>query len=311
VIVASRAAGALWEEDLPFLRCLEASDLIVINGEGTLHHGAAAGERLLRIASHPLRKGRPIALINTMWQDNPTSWQALVRLVDLVVVRDRRSQRALGDLGIEVELCPDLSLSHVWTHARWKRDPARLAFGDSVFRSVARALLEAYRDHPEPRIYLPIRARRRHERSDQRLTVRQRLDNARHYLRAQLQSVRDPNRLMVETVEEYTSHLAQCGLHLTGRYHAVCLSIATGTPFIAVTSNSQKIEALIDDIGLDPRRASTSVREALNRSVRDFSASEKAKIAAWLDLARRRSDEVLDRVAALAPQLARIEVLPD
>lgn len=299
-IIASTPAGARWEDSQPLLQGLERSDLIIINGEGTLHHGAPAGELLLRIVDHPLRRDRPIALINTLWQDNPAAWQPLLRLINLIVVRDGRSQRALNTLGMNVDLCPDLSLSHVWTKAPCQRDAARLAFGDSVYRDVSQSLLQAYRDHRGPRIYLPIRSRRRHDDTDRPLTLRGRLDNARHALRARGQSLRDPNRLMLETAAEYTRHLARCGLHLTGRYHAVCLSIATGTPFVAVASNSQKIEALIEDVGLNPKRVSTSVRHALGCGVGDFSDGEQAKIAKWLDLAKCKTEEVLDRVAALA-----------
>ena len=52
-----------WENDRPFLDAMAKSDLIVINGEGTLHHGAKAGARLLRVVDHPVRGDKPVALI--------------------------------------------------------------------------------------------------------------------------------------------------------------------------------------------------------------------------------------------------------
>lgn len=299
-IVASTPAGAHWERNQAFIDGLTTADLVVINGEGTLHDGAPAGERLLRIAQHPLRSKRPIALINALWQDNPKAWHTLLKKVDLIVVRDGRSKRELARDGIGADLCPDLSFYHDWgNHRRDRNDGDRIVFGDSVYRDVSKALFTTYQNHRGPRAYLPIRARQRHE-LHRTLTMTEHVDNLRHHLRAWMQSLRDCNQLMARDAKEYVAHLARGSMHVTGRYHAVCLSIAIGMPFVAVASNSNKIEALIDDIGLDARRIAKSVDDALDSCVGAFSNDEKASVEQWLALARKRADEVFDSVAALA-----------
>ena len=50
---------------------------------------------------------------------------------------------------------------------------------------------------------------------------------------------------------EYVRNLLRSRLHVSGRFHAVCFAIATETPFLALTSNAWKIEALVEDIGID------------------------------------------------------------
>src|SRR3712207_8038261 len=42
-----------------FLASLRASQVVVINGEGTLHDGAPLGARLLSVLDHPAAEGKP------------------------------------------------------------------------------------------------------------------------------------------------------------------------------------------------------------------------------------------------------------
>jgi hypothetical protein len=44
--------------------------------------------------------------------------------------------------------------------------------------------------------------------------------------------------------------LAGSGVVVSGRFHAVCFALKIGRPFLAVTSNSHKVEALLHDAGL-------------------------------------------------------------
>ena len=77
-----------WEADRAFLDAASKCDVIVINGEGTLHHGASHGEKLLRIAAHPVRAGKPVALINAIYQENPEHWRRYLDGIDLISPRD-------------------------------------------------------------------------------------------------------------------------------------------------------------------------------------------------------------------------------
>ncbi len=51
----------------------------------------------------------------------------------------------------------------------------------------------------------------------------------------------------------YHKSIAQSQGIVTGRYHAICFAINSMTPFIAISSNSHKIEGLMEDIGLNNR----------------------------------------------------------
>jgi len=69
-IIARSPARHDWAQDSVFLRALENADVVVINGEGTLHHGRPAGAALLAVVDHPACHA-PVALINALWEENP------------------------------------------------------------------------------------------------------------------------------------------------------------------------------------------------------------------------------------------------
>lgn len=43
---------------------------------------------------------------------------------------------------------------------------------------------------------------------------------------------------LAHTEADYLVRLGQARLHVTGRFHGICLSLVSGTPFRAVGSNS-------------------------------------------------------------------------
>jgi hypothetical protein len=113
---------------------------------------------------------------------------------------------------------------------------------------------------------------------------------------------RFPDTTFVANDLEYMERLANRELLVTGRFHAACLAVVTDTPFVAVGSNSWKIEALVADLGLNPRRilpreeiASTTIGDA----DWSYSADERASIAERLTDWRVRGARLFDTVAAL------------
>jgi polysaccharide pyruvyl transferase WcaK-like protein len=303
-ITASVASGKAWNEMGAVLQAIEAADVIVINGEGTLHHGAEAGDLLMNAVNHPLCREKPLVLINTLWQDNPESWTELVKDIDLIVVRDGRSQNALASAGLSVSLCPDLSF--------YRRFPAhgeplsqRTAFGDSVYRDVSEQLMSAYCAFHGPKIYLPIRSSHRHQELARGLSFRGRIDNLKHRAKVTARRLLDSGYRQLPNVEAYVSELSTCSFHITGRYHAACLSIVARVPFVAVASNSWKIEALVDDIGLDRKRIVSSTAAAVKQGMLPYHPAELDNIKAWLGLSRVRTESLFDTITQLAVSRVR------
>lgn len=291
-----------WENDRAFLDAMGRSDLVVINGEGTFHHGAQSALRLLKVVDHPARAGKPVALINTLYQDNPKEWRRYLDKIALVSARDSRSAAEIEALtGRRTPVVPDMSLSDGMLAAPGGPGRDRILVGDSVSRTLSRTLREIARHSPDT-FFLPILTTLKAPRAHWPFPIRQLRETFIH-AHAAAAGALDRKILFSRTEEEFIAHLLRARLHVTGRFHAVCFCLFTGTPFLAVDSNSWKIAALLDDFGLGRQRLVT-VEELRERLVQgggeDYSDEERAKIEAGLRLCAEKARDLFGEIAGLA-----------
>ncbi len=81
---------------------------------------------------------------------------------------------------------------------------------------------------------------------------------------------------------DHLQRLGEAKSLVTGRFHQVCMALALGTPFLAVRSNTAKIEALCRDAGLDPTHRMVEPEEIpIVQSVPPFSAQEQKCLDDW------------------------------
>jgi hypothetical protein len=95
-VIARSPARHDWTSGSGFLATLGRADLVVINAEGTLHHGRPAGAKLLSVIPDMTTRGIPVAVVNALWQDNPQEWAELLSGVALVAARDAQSGAELA-----------------------------------------------------------------------------------------------------------------------------------------------------------------------------------------------------------------------
>lgn len=293
-VVARSPARADWARDGAFVGALGRAQVVVINGEGTLHDGAPLGARLLSVLDHPAAAGKPVVLLNALWECNPPEWDGWLGRLALAAARDSRSAEAMarvrGGAGLWV---PDLSLSAPSEVGA----PARqgLVVGDSVRLSVRRPLARAAQRLGAA--YVPTK------------TLRQALwrqPGARRLLWRAYNGVWTgpvPPFEMPTDEPGYLARLARAEAHVTGRFHAVCLSLLTGTPVLAAASRTSKIERLLGDAGLGAARLLPP--EALEdltpgAARRPWEPEEREAIAAFLARARDGARAILADVARLA-----------
>ena len=292
-----------WRRDWRFLAAMTSCDVIVINGEGTLHHGAESGRRLLEVVDHPLRGKTPVALLNALYQENPLAWRRYIEKIDLVSARDSRSAEELQRVAARpVDVVPDLSLADS-SDGLLDEPPRRdlVYVGDSVVEEQREQLARASRGSDDVRI-LPILLSPHAVRPELPPGVRQ-LREGWNRLRDAVARLGAPRAIRSADEREYLRWLARGRLHVTGRFHAVCLSLVTRTPFLAITSNSWKIEALLEDAGLGADRMITADRVAEALADPDafaFSAAEEAAIDRFLDRCTAGCGRIFDAVERLA-----------
>ncbi|MFU8877457.1 MAG: polysaccharide pyruvyl transferase family protein [Wenzhouxiangellaceae bacterium] len=288
----------------PALRAaIRAADLVIINGEGSLHHGRPAGQCLIDAAAFARFAGRPVVLINALYQDNPGSWDAVISGLDAIWARDRQSaaelSRAAGRpiaCSGELALCTDPPTPAPHQVRRG------VIVGDSFYGWRSWQLYRAsgrLRRHKPARI-VPIQRYPSGRPGAHRNSFPRHL-RALFWREIYRRSRRVDTR--VDSLPTYLAALADAGLSVTGRYHAVCLSLLAGTPLVALDSNSWKIRALLEDAGLDRRRliapAQLTPAWLLDQDW-SWSARERAGIERLLGDTRANCRQMFHDIAALA-----------
>lgn len=283
-----------WWEDKHFLSHLAQADRVVINGEGTLHHGRPAGQDLLKVVSHEACKA-PTYLVNALYQENPADWLGYLAGFNGVWVRDSRSAAELNAGGARCDgVLPDLTLCGGALPAP-SAPRAGTIVGDSVDHDMS-AALRAYALRAGG-TFVPSLS---HLKRPKGRTALGRALRNRYIARFERQAQREFAPLaLCKTAEAYADRLSGAEFHVTGRFHGACFSILTGTPFVALTSNSWKIEMLLSDLGLSPSRliAVEDLKGPLSPADWAFSEAERATIATVLKDAQQKATEMFATIA--------------
>lgn len=290
-----------WRKSPRTLQALRDCDAIVINGEGTLHHGRRKAERLLEVATHELTRNKELSLINALWQDNPDSWATYLRGFRTLWARDQRSASLMArQLGREVSWMGDISTSAGAIESTAPRHG--IVLGDSVSGGTSNLLCQLARELSEeqPVELIPLTTgwlddnpyRSWLWRTWKRIGARRKFEKCKAIF---------PQQRFLSIEEEYLTLLGKSELLVTGRFHGLCLALVSGTPFVALPSNSWKIKALFEDVGIDERRLVES--GALSKDLilqQDWSWSEleRSNIAAFLRQNQERATKMFDAIAA-------------
>jgi hypothetical protein len=140
--IESLKIGTNWGKSPQALRLLDDATLVVINGEGTLHHGKRKGRWLLDAGKRPKYNCGKVALINAHWQENPDERAKIAKSFDLHWCRDGKSAQVLSsETGRKAHQIGDLSLFHPFA-AEKTTDRHGITFSCSVYVEVAEAMAE-------------------------------------------------------------------------------------------------------------------------------------------------------------------------
>ncbi|AZV28307.1 hypothetical protein CT157_20575 [Pseudomonas syringae] len=188
-------------------------DAVVINGEGTIHHGS--GLHLLAILAYAQELGKRTILVNSVLQDVPVYLDVLRKLDDLTV-REVNSFRYLASLGIDSRLVPDSIIGAQFNPGVDESYRGKIIITDCHLsrEDVRQVLDKASEEFSADCVYFPLE-----------------YENSVNDWRDALKKFRAAK------------------LIITGRHHAVYLALLAGTPFIALPSNTWKIEGTLEQLG--------------------------------------------------------------
>jgi polysaccharide pyruvyl transferase WcaK-like protein len=296
------------------LRHFEASlpdiDLVLVNGEGTMHHDSSGCLLLCNAIDLACAANKPVFLINSVWEGNHRANRILTKLSG-IYARESLSQKAILDAGYAADAVPDLV---------FYSDPSTLFAGnagrkdsvvvfDDVCANLSLALGKFASRHRYPFL-----------RMQPRPSLRSMSSMATWYKPFVL------GRLHPQFRISQAASIRAAQLVVTGRFHGVCLAILAGKPFLAVSSNTHKIEGLLKDadlgeagvclgrdmLGADPvegleRKAAEMLEQS---SCTDFLADHQRRCALYRAGAKSRIDSMFQEICAfMAPRRSRIRQL--
>ena len=219
-------------------------DVLVMNGEGSMHHDSPAYRNKMAEMRAAVDAGKPVFLVNTVWQDNTDVDIDLLRRLELIQVREAASQRDLAENhGIASTVQPDLSFYRTLQKARPNRKyKGRIVLTDFYahqFKTFAKWTGAEGLKYP----YIDMRA---------------------------------------TTWSQMVADLRTAEMLITGRHHAVFAACRAELPFIAFAGNTHKISGVFEAAGVNiPMAESRDELPELIDWVRSNRA-EYEKLFAWL-----------------------------
>lgn len=286
---------------------LQKADLVVINGEGTLHHNTASSQKLLASARYALEQHKPVVLINALWQDNaPEQWRDVLEQFSAIWCRDRRSQQELIDAGFTARYAPDLTF---YSDYPTRADSGKhFGLTDSVNHKLSAQLLDAQKQLADSRFLPLVLSEQPFQQQEPTARRLKRWFYPKLYRYTGL-PVRPYYRCLAHGSPDsthYMSELQQCRAVLTARYHCLCFCLQQGIPWLALSSNSHKVEALLEEIGLPSDKLllarlpenTLALTRALEQAVQVFAAHE-AQIKDFNHQAKERIAQMITQICGV------------
>lgn len=310
-VIYACPVGHDWKADSLCLSAIQSCDIVVVNGEGTIHHSKMRGKWLVEVAPHAEALGKPAVLFNATYQENDESFVPYLKAFKHIYVRESLSQAELQAQGVKSEVVPDMTFYSSYQENGSVAESPRIGFSDGASSRIARRLYKlsiACRHSP----YLPMFTPVSHECCDMRSFYKQAIFYLQRFLgKVVARFMRVKMRYIsyahvIPTFDAYVAAIKGLNLLVTGRFHSLCFAIQNLVPFVALSSNSHKIEGLITDMGIGQGRIlpidvleKCSPDEMLERFGR-YTEEEKEKIRKYNREAVLKIDAMFDEIAALA-----------
>lgn len=187
-------------------------DVLVVNGEGSMHHQSINYHKKINEMSRAISSGRPVYLVNSVWQENGVQAQMLMRQVKWTVMRESLSQQELWQT---CRLRSDVRIDCSYWAALDPTAPTQ------DFQN-ATVVTDFYSQEFEQFVRINGGVYQKYSYVD----------------------------LKEWQWSSLVNSLKTASLLVTGRHHAMYAACRARTPFVVLTGNTHKIEGLIEMSGL-------------------------------------------------------------
>jgi polysaccharide pyruvyl transferase WcaK-like protein len=301
--IDTNPVGLNWLENKSFLDSMSKSDIVIVNGEGTLHHSQPRAKALVTIAKYVKDKlNIPIVLINATYQDNGKEIAELIKYFDLIFVRETLSLKDLKQYNIKSEVVPDMTFYSKYDLSD-KNHCDVIGVTDSVYIDLSEKLYNYSLKNGYS--YLPALTNPKFRMDSIKNILRYAKYNIYKNIKFILkklgyklnhQSIR--MFYYIDGYSNYIQKIADLKFLVVARYHSLCFSLKTLTPFVAIKSNSHKIEGMLEDIGIGNNRL-ISENELENIEIKEFSSEEQMKIKIYIETAPLKIENMFKQIRNL------------
>lgn len=299
-IVGRSPVHSDWQNDAAILSAIRAADIVLVNGEGTIVHDRPAARKLVDVADHCARLGKPAVLLNTSWFFNGKDLAESARGFAIIAARETTSASNLRAEGLDCRVVADLALHRpIESGARANR----VGITDSVCAETALELDGLRRKFGGEIVNI--------------FYGRRGVGGLRFFIRAfgGRQALADPLKFtrvfraaqaflcsQIGSEDEFLDLIGCLRLLITGRFHAAIYALSSLTPLLALESSTPKISATMKDAGLLEWRVATvsKIDPDLLDSASQWHGDEEDNIRDFQSDNRARQKQLFRDIAALA-----------
>ena len=276
-IVYRHPVSKPWRADSTALAAIDHADMVLVNGEGTIHHGTPAAAHLAGLGPHCAARDKPCFVINATIQANTDAIMRDLAAFDGLWVREERSAAEAKRWGIDTGICGDLSFFHSLPQYDGGRDRG-LVLDSADPRTTAEMAKVAAALKAD---FVAMRHNKRGLKAYRKDLLRWRYETGK------------PTAIIphIATFQDFGAFLARRRFLVTARFHGMCFAINGRVPFSAVPSNVWKSQAILSDIGLGSARLFRA-----GKRPKALTERERELISVYVVDVRERIAAMFDRI---------------
>jgi polysaccharide pyruvyl transferase WcaK-like protein len=289
------------------LTFLLMADLIIINGEGTIHHNSLNGDRLADAVEYFKNIGKKVAILNSVFEANNEVLYSKIGKADWIFVRETLSKIELDRYEIKSKVVPDLVFNQIDIFQKYetRKNKKKIIVNDSVVASYSEEILRLSKKIDKSyriklRItYLENLEIKRIKSNFLKRTIRLILDVSPRRLLSMLKSnprILNKQNFTILEMPDLVGKISNSDFIITGRFHMVCFAIMNEIPFLALPSNTHKTFGMLKDIGLESRYFEKIPKFDVLESLYNYDDNEIALIIKYKILAKKEIQNMFDTI---------------
>jgi|WetSurSiteA1Bulk_404760.scaffolds.fasta_scaffold11875_2 hypothetical protein len=111
--------------------CFSEADIIIVNGEGTLHDNQDEAQFLMSVLDLAEKRNKRTILVNALFENMSDKYHDIISKIDYISARDPQSKKALEKCGGKnVHLFPDLCFNKMFINETIHDKHLEIAIGD-------------------------------------------------------------------------------------------------------------------------------------------------------------------------------------